>query len=179
MKGCNSGAALRLEGFSGADFAADKTDRKSVTGSAVLIDGMPILWVCKKQSGVALSTMEAEFTAASHICRELLGFRPLLLAIRLPVLEPMPLMVDNQAAIKQLRSESTSASAKHIEICIKFVNPYTHQGVLDPVYVEWRLQLADLLTKPLLAPRLSELRDLLYLSDPKKDRFGDAAEEEC
>ncbi|KAE8898050.1 hypothetical protein PF005_g9403 [Phytophthora fragariae] len=104
MKGCNSGAALRLEGFSDADFAADKTNRKSVTGGVVLLNGMPILWVCKKQGGVALSTMEAEFTAASHICRELLGFRQLLLEIRLSV-EPMPLMVDNQAAIKQLRTE--------------------------------------------------------------------------
>lgn len=179
MKGCNPGAALRLEGFSDADFAADKTDRKSVTGGVVLLDGMPILWVCKKQGGVALSTMEAEFTAESHVCRELLGFRQLLLEIRLPVLEPMPLMVDNRAAIKQLRSESTSASAKHIDICIKFVYSYTHQGVIEPVYVESRLQLADLLTKTLSAPRLSELRDLLHLSDPKKSRYGDAAEEEC
>ncbi|KAE9047555.1 hypothetical protein PR003_g3591 [Phytophthora rubi] len=178
MKVCNSGAALRLEGFSDADFAADKTNRKSVTGGVVLLNGMPILWVRKKHGGVALSTMETEFTAASHICRDLIGFRQLLLEIRLPV-EPMTLMVDNQAAIKQLRTESTSASAKHIDIRIKFVYLHTHQGVIEPVYVESRLQPADLLTKTLPAPRPSELRNILHLCDPKKCRYGDAADEEC
>ncbi|KAG6617388.1 Integrase catalytic core protein [Phytophthora cinnamomi] len=79
MKG-NRGVeeALEVIAYSDADFAADKTDRKSVTGGLVTLDGMPVCWVCKKQGGVALSTMEAEYTAASVMAAELLGIRELL-----------------------------------------------------------------------------------------------------
>ena len=56
----------------------------------------------KKQTGVSLSTIEAEFTSASHVGRELLGLRELLKEIGLPVPEPMSMLMDNQAAIKML-----------------------------------------------------------------------------
>ena len=62
-----------LESCSDADFAADKGDRKSLTGNMVLFNGMPVSWSAKKQGGVSLSTMEAEFVAASESARELLG----------------------------------------------------------------------------------------------------------
>uniref|UniRef100_A0AAV1UV28 Uncharacterized protein n=1 Tax=Peronospora matthiolae TaxID=2874970 RepID=A0AAV1UV28_9STRA len=39
---------------------------------------MAISWSAKKQGGVSLSTMEAEFVAASEIALELLGVREML-----------------------------------------------------------------------------------------------------
>lgn len=61
---------------------------------------MPVSWMCKKQGGVSLSTMEAEFTAASIMARKLLGVRKLLQELNLEFKEPMPLRVDNQEALK-------------------------------------------------------------------------------
>ncbi|POM60962.1 Integrase catalytic core protein, partial [Phytophthora palmivora] len=79
MKG-NGGDNLRLDvvGYCDADYAGDKADRKSTTGGFVTVDGMAVSWVCKKQGGVSLSTMEAEYTAASVVTQELLGVRELL-----------------------------------------------------------------------------------------------------
>ncbi|POM67045.1 Pol Polyprotein [Phytophthora palmivora] len=53
---------LRVVGYSDADSAADKADRKSTTGGLVTVDGMT--------GGVSLSTMEAEYTAASVVAQE-------------------------------------------------------------------------------------------------------------
>uniref|UniRef100_A0AAV1UXX8 Uncharacterized protein n=1 Tax=Peronospora matthiolae TaxID=2874970 RepID=A0AAV1UXX8_9STRA len=52
---------VRVECWSDADFAASKADRKSISGCVLTVDGVMVLWLCKKQSGVSLSTMEAEF----------------------------------------------------------------------------------------------------------------------
>ncbi|OWZ15971.1 putative mitochondrial protein, partial [Phytophthora megakarya] len=155
--------ALEVVAFSDADFAADKTDRKSVTGGLLTLDGMAVSWICKKQGGVSLSTMEAEYTAASVMATEILGVRELLGELGLEAEEPLPLRVDNRAALKQLDGESSSTKAKHIDVRVKFVGDYTKKGVLKPEYRESATMLADLMTKALDGPRLMELRTKIGL----------------
>ena len=116
-----SNSELQLESYSDADFAANKLDRKSLTGGIVRLNGMPVSWTAKKQGGVALSTMEAELVAASEQVRELLGIREMMCEIEKPPMLPMPLHVDNQAALKQLAGEASSLKAKHIDVRLKFV----------------------------------------------------------
>ncbi|GMF42843.1 unnamed protein product [Phytophthora fragariaefolia] len=90
---------LKVIAYSDADFAADKADRKFVTGHLLTVDGMPVSWICKKQTGVSLSTMEAEYTAASVMSTELLGVRELLGELGITHASPVSLRVDNQAAL--------------------------------------------------------------------------------
>ncbi|KAE8991327.1 hypothetical protein PR001_g21255 [Phytophthora rubi] len=149
--------------LSDEDFVADKEDRKSVTGGLVTIDGMPVSWTCKKRGGVSLSTMEAEYTAASVMTTELLGVHELLGVLGVEHEVPMTLRVDNQAELKQLEGEGASAKAKHIDLRIKFVGDYTKRGVLKPEYREGENIPADLMTKALEAPRLVVLRGMVGL----------------
>lgn len=162
MKGVGGvNRSLGVIGFSDVDYAADKADRKSTTGGLVTMDGMPISWICKKQGGVSLSTMEAEYTAASVVAQEMLGVRELLGELSgtfVPLEVPMELRVDNQAALKQLGGEQSSGKAKHIDIRIKFVGDYVRRGVLRADYLETKEMPADVLTKALSAPRMTELR---------------------
>ncbi|OWZ22103.1 LOW QUALITY PROTEIN: Gag-pol Polyprotein [Phytophthora megakarya] len=113
----NDGVAARnviqVTGNSDAGFVADKGDRKSETGRLVMGDGMLISRMCKKQYGVSLSTMEAEYTAAAV---ELLGVCELLRELKLQCEEPMKLRADNQPVVKQLEEEKASAKANHIEV---------------------------------------------------------------
>uniref|UniRef100_A0AAV1UAX8 Uncharacterized protein n=1 Tax=Peronospora matthiolae TaxID=2874970 RepID=A0AAV1UAX8_9STRA len=102
---------MRLEEFSDADFAADKTDRKSMTGGIVMLNGMAVSWGARKQGGVSLSTMEAEFVAASEVARELLGLREMLCEVGVEPALPMQLRVDNQAAIAQIAGEASVLKA--------------------------------------------------------------------
>ena len=62
LKGTHGIEASRdiiLEGFSDSDYAADRADRKSVSGGVLCLNGMVVSWMCRKQVSVALSMMEA------------------------------------------------------------------------------------------------------------------------
>lgn len=87
--------ALQLETYSDANFAADKADRKSLTGGVVLLDGMAVSWTAMKQGGVSLLTMEAEFVAVSEVARELIGLYQLLGEVGMAPVVPMLMHVDN------------------------------------------------------------------------------------
>ncbi|KAG6614663.1 Integrase catalytic core protein [Phytophthora cinnamomi] len=148
--------SLDVVGYSDADYAADKADRKSTTGGLVPVDGMAVSWICKKQGGVSFSTMEAEYTAASVVARELLGVRELLGEMQVSHEMSMKLCADNQAALKQLGGEQSSGKAKHIDVRIKFVGDFVRRGVVRAEYLETKEIPVDVLTKALLRRRLRE-----------------------
>jgi hypothetical protein len=60
--------------------------------------------------------MESEFIAAAHGVQELLGCLELLQEIGASTVQPIPLYMDNQAAIAQITSEAPSQRSKHIDI---------------------------------------------------------------
>uniref|UniRef100_A0AAV1T9G7 Uncharacterized protein n=1 Tax=Peronospora matthiolae TaxID=2874970 RepID=A0AAV1T9G7_9STRA len=131
---------IQLEAYSDADFAAEKSDRKSFTGSIIRLNGMPVSWTSKKQGGVSLSTMEAEFVAASEQARELLGFREMLNEIGKPPALPM-----------------------YIDVRTKFVCDFARRGIILSQYVRPKQQLADHLTKALDAVKLAALCEMIGL----------------
>ncbi|XP_019248558.1 PREDICTED: uncharacterized protein LOC109227817 [Nicotiana attenuata] len=63
---------FKLEGFSDANLAGDKEDRKSTSGICQLLGKALISWNSKKQGSVALSTTEAEYIAIGQCCAQLL-----------------------------------------------------------------------------------------------------------
>ncbi|CAI5701556.1 unnamed protein product [Peronospora effusa] len=138
------------------------------------MDEAVILWLCKKQSGVSLSTMEAEFISASQAGRELLVTKELLNESKLRVREPMPMWIYNQAAIKQLESEKSTSSAKHVDIRLKCFCHHAQEEILVPRFVKSQDMMADILIKALPAPRMEELRAMFQSNVTQDD-----TEEEC
>ena len=63
-----------LHGYTDSDWAGRSSTRKSV-GGYIFIDGGPISWQAKSQSVVTLSTLEAEYIAASDATREAIWLR--------------------------------------------------------------------------------------------------------
>lgn len=55
----------KLVGYYDVDYAGDKIERKSTSGSCQFIGDNLISWSNKRQSTIALSTAEAEYIAAS------------------------------------------------------------------------------------------------------------------
>ena len=155
-------APINSGGYSDADFAADKSDRKSVTGGLIEVASMLVVWFTCKHSGVSLSTMEAEYTAASLVVAEMIGIKELLGEMGISCVTPMSLKVDNQAALKLLGGESSSKS-RHIDVRIKFVGSHAKRGILKVEYCEGSCMPADLMTKALHPPRLEELKRLVGL----------------
>ena len=52
-----------MELFVDLDFASKATDRRSVSGAVVIFAGTCVMYLCRTQKIVALSSMEAEYVA--------------------------------------------------------------------------------------------------------------------
>ena len=63
-------SVLDICGFVDADLAGYLDQRKSTSGYLCNLFGGAISWMSKKQSVVALSTIEAEYIAATHASKE-------------------------------------------------------------------------------------------------------------
>ena len=86
-------------GYSDSDRAGDLDDRRSVSGYMFKLCGAPISWRSKKQTSVALSTVEAEYVALSCATQEVVWLRQLMSKLRLEQSKPTLIYEDNQSTI--------------------------------------------------------------------------------
>jgi hypothetical protein len=139
-------SASGLEGYSDSDYAADKVRRKSVSGSVFTICGGAVVWLSKQQTSVALSTAEAEYTAAAQASKEGLWLRNLMIDLGEPPMS-VPLHMDNQAAIAMTENPVVSTKCKHVDVHLHAVRDYVAQGLLAVQYTRTEEMAADMLTK--------------------------------
>ncbi|XP_019157366.1 PREDICTED: uncharacterized protein LOC109153929 [Ipomoea nil] len=66
------GRSFDLIGYSDADFAGCRIDRKSTSGTCQFLGGRLVSWFNKKQNSIATSTAEAEYIAAGSCCAQIL-----------------------------------------------------------------------------------------------------------
>lgn len=136
-----------LIGYSDADWAGDRTDRKSVSGSAIYHGDNLLAWFCKKQNVVALSTAEAEYIAAALASAELVYLKGLLQNFNCP--PDAVLYVDNQSAIKLIESNENSKRSKHIDIKYHYIKDLISKQEIIVKYVSTNENVADVFTKAL------------------------------
>ena len=63
-------ASISLEVFADADYASKATDRRSVSGGAIMCAGACVCWFSRTQKCVTLSTSEAEYVALGDAVKE-------------------------------------------------------------------------------------------------------------
>ncbi|KAJ8865859.1 hypothetical protein PR048_033382 [Dryococelus australis] len=125
-----------LTGFSDTNKAGDEVRGRSTTGVRCMYGGGVVSWLRQGQTSVASSATEAEVVAASEAGREL---------------------VDYEAATRLPQNPEYHRRTKHIQIQHFFVRKFVIEGELDVTKVSTLFQLADLLMKPFLKPRLQLL----------------------
>ena len=69
---CFISASLKLQGYVDADFVGDIDSRKNTTGFVFTLGGTVISWVSNLQKIVTLSTIEAEYVAATESGNEMI-----------------------------------------------------------------------------------------------------------
>jgi hypothetical protein len=148
----------QLIGYSDSDWAGDE-DRKSISGYVMLFNGAPISWKSQKQSTVALSSCEAEFIALAAAVAEILFLRQLLTATGFGCNDPTTLYVDNMGAIDMAKNGIARGRCKHVDIKYKFVKNHIDLGDVELMHIPSQSNLADVLTKPLPAPKFIVDRD--------------------
>lgn len=146
-----------LYGFSDADWAGDRNDRKSVSGGIILHGVNPIAWFSKKQSCVALSTAESEYIAAAATAQELVNLKGL--SQHLKFKNDAILLVDNIGAISMSKSYENSKRTKHIDIRAHFLKDIVEKGIIAIEYINSNDNLADIMTKSLCKDKFLKFRD--------------------
>ncbi|KAK8952132.1 hypothetical protein KSP39_PZI003057 [Platanthera zijinensis] len=72
-------SGFELTGFSDADYAGCRVDKKSTSGTCQFLGDRLVSWFCKKQTSVSTSTAEAEYMAADSCCSQILWIQNKLL----------------------------------------------------------------------------------------------------
>lgn len=137
-------------GYSDANWADNKSDRKSNSGHVFMVNGATVCWSSRKQSLVALSTCESEFIALSEACRAAIWIRRILIDLKQKVPTATTIYEDNQSCLDLVKEEERlSDRSKHIDTRFCFVKDYIEKGLISCVYCPTDEMLADILTKPL------------------------------
>jgi hypothetical protein len=108
---------------SDVDWALCKIDRKSTSGTCQFLGRSLVSWASKKQNAVALSTAEAEYIAAGHCCAQLLWMRQTLWDYGYK-LSKVPLLCDNESAIRMADNPVEHSRTKHIDIQYHFLRDH-------------------------------------------------------
>ena len=151
-----------IRGYSDADWGQNRADRRSISGYAFLSAGGIISWSSKKQSTVALSTMEAEYVALAHATKEALWFRSIFAELGLGSDGPTIVSTDNLAAIAFSRDHQFHGRSKHIDIRHHFVRDHILAGNIIVPHCSSEENVADNLTKAL--PRIKHTEQLALMN---------------
>jgi len=139
---------IHLIGYSDSNFAGCKLDRKSTNGTCHLLGSSLISWHSKKQACAALSTVEAKYISTGSSYAQILWLKQQLANFGLKI-SKVPLLCDNTSAINLTKNQIQHSRTKHIEIRHHFIRDHMNNGDCEMKFIETKLQLVDIFTKPL------------------------------
>ncbi|WVZ53373.1 LOW QUALITY PROTEIN: hypothetical protein U9M48_004325 [Paspalum notatum var. saurae] len=134
----SSGSSLSLRGFSDADHAGCRIDRKS-TSSCQFLGTSLVFWSCRKQASVSL---------IHSCCSQLLWMKTTLSDYGLSF-GRIPFLVDSTSAISVAKNPVLHSRTKHIDVRFYFLRDHYEKTDIDLIHVATQNQLADIFTKPL------------------------------
>ncbi|GFY15399.1 retrovirus-related Pol polyprotein from transposon TNT 1-94 [Trichonephila clavipes] len=129
---------------------------KSFSGGVVLLGNSLILWKCRKQKSVSLSTCEAELFSISEICKDIIWTVNLLTELKCEqfINNAVTLNSDSQAAIQWIKGTRSSNKSRHMNLRFHFIKDLIEDTVIKLEYVQTEFLIADFLTKAMNVEKL-------------------------
>jgi hypothetical protein len=158
---------LRMVTFADASLADRLPSRHSTGGHAVFVAGAPVLWKTKKQTFVALSTTEAEFTNLTPAALSAKWVAKILDDCGVPQPTPLILFTDSLNAYLATLNPLNKARTRTIDIRYKWVIEQVERKLLEVRQVNGIDMPADGLTKPLRKEKHTAFVRLLGMASKK------------
>ena len=128
-----------------------------LTGSITFLNGMPVNWISKKQTTVALSSTEAEVYAMSVACTDALHLWSFMQPLSPPSL-PIKIFCDNQGAKCIAEQGSNSVRSKWYDTSVLFLRDWFKTKALRFHYLNTKFNVSDAFTKSLGQVKLDVFR---------------------
>ena len=122
-----------FQGYADAAYV-NNDDLKPTTGYIFLSSGGAITWKSKKQTIIALSTMESEYVALSEAGHEAVWLRNLYGKLGFPQKAAVIIKGDNDGSVILTHNPQFHQQSKHIQICHHWIRDLVQEKMLDINY---------------------------------------------
>ncbi|XP_073159413.1 secreted RxLR effector protein 161-like [Henckelia pumila] len=122
--------SFNLVGYSDADYAGCKLDRKSTSGSCQFLGDRLISWFSKKQTSIEISTTEAEYLVAGSFYAQLLWIQQQLRDYGIEE-HDSPIFCDNTSTIAITYNPILHLRTKHIEVRHHFIRDHADKFLVN------------------------------------------------
>jgi hypothetical protein len=142
---------LEIKGYSDADYAGDRDDRKSMSGYTFTLAGGAISWRSSKQKLVASSTMHAKFITCHDTIGQVIWLMKLVPDLRVVdcINKSLKMYYDNQPVVYYAHNNKSSNASKPIEVKFYVVKDRIMDKTISLEHIGTKDMVADLLTKGL------------------------------
>lgn len=135
-----------LIAFSDADWAGERTDRKSTSGFVIFLNGGIVSWNTQKQKCVSLSSTEAEYVALAECIKNVTIIQSILEELVSDcTLNPTTVFEDNQSCTSWILN--LGKRGKHTELRCHYSKLMSEEGKVEIKYCPTSEMIADLFTK--------------------------------
>eukprot|EP00253_Pinus_taeda_P003092 PITA_03092 len=155
----------RQLGFTNVDWEGSSSDWKSTSGGIFNLGSAAISWYNRKHRSVALSSVEAEYMAASQAACEAIWMRKILVGLFGQMMDPTVIYCDNQSCIKLSENLVFHDRSKHIDIWYHHLRDCVVKRIVLLLYVSTEEHDADILTKSLSKCKFEFHKDRIGVTD--------------
>ena len=157
-------APITAKGYSDADWASDRIDRKSISGYVFILGGGAIAWSSKKQQTVALSSTEAEYMALTRASQHAVWLRKFFSAAGFPQNGPSQILLDNRSALDLAYNPEFHDRSKHIDMRHHWIRDILAADLVTLEWIPTSEMVADTLTKSLPRPLFQKFAESMGMA---------------
>ena len=172
------GTPVRITIFVDADHARDKVTCRSITGILVMINNCVVKSYSKKQSTVESSTYGSELVAARIATDMAVEIRYILQMLGVAIDGSVLMLGDNKSVVVNTTIPSSALKKKNCAIAYHRVREAIAARIIRFCHIDTRLNVADVLTKPLPNTTFHHLVRPLLFRQPGEPRWPTIEEEE-
>ena len=165
------GPPVRITIWVDADHARDKLTCRSVTGILVMINNTVVKTFSKRQTTVESSTYGSELVAARIATDIAVELTYNLQMIGVPLDGSVLMLGDNKSVVLNTTIPSSTLKKKHNAIAYHRVREAIAARIIRFCHIDTQVNIADVLTKPLVGPTFHQLIAPLLFRNPGEERW--------